>query len=137
MSALRLPGHAQALVTLITHNRATGFRAEDAVDFSAGNNLVALTAPGLPQPWNRHMATDESVGALAGVIGTVAFINAGIVVIRIVSGSVVAVAIAVRIPIIVRIESRVVDEPEAVDEVATMSMPPMITAPVPITMPIR
>jgi len=28
------PGHAQAVVTLITDNGATGFRSEDAVEFS-------------------------------------------------------------------------------------------------------
>jgi hypothetical protein len=32
---VKTPGHTQAVVALITHNRPTGFRAEDAVDFSA------------------------------------------------------------------------------------------------------
>jgi hypothetical protein len=31
---VKIPGYAQAMVTLITHDSATGFRAEDAVDFS-------------------------------------------------------------------------------------------------------
>ena len=31
---VKIPGHAQAMVTLITHDSPTGLRAEDAVDFS-------------------------------------------------------------------------------------------------------
>ena len=31
---VKTPGHAQAMVTLITHDGPTGFRSEDAVDFS-------------------------------------------------------------------------------------------------------
>ena len=130
---VKIPGHAQALVTLVTHDRATGFRAEDTVDFSP---VITLSRKLLLDCRDRGIGIlpRRVVGALAVVIGIATLINPRIVVIRVVIRRVVAVAIW--IPIIVRIKSRVIDEPEAVDEVATMSVPPMITAPVPIAMPI-
>ena len=74
------------------------------------------------------------MGALAVIIiGVVAFVDTGIVIIGIV---VTVRVVIVRIPGIVWIESDVIDEPETIGEMATVPMPPMVVIAIPITVPI-
>src|SRR5207249_7434810 len=66
---IKIPSHPQPMVTLITHDSATGFRAEDAVDFSPA---ITLPRSLLLDGRNRGIRTllRRGVGVLTVVMET-------------------------------------------------------------------
>src|SRR3979411_1184701 len=125
---VKTPGQAQAVVTLITHDRATRPRAVNSVDFSL---VITLAAQLCLSGGNGRACIfiRRIVGSLAVII---AFINAPIILVRIIIVRVVIVRITVWVPR----ESEIEDEPRAVDKAATVAMPEVVAIAVPIVMPI-
>ena len=120
---------------MITHDGATGFRAEDAVDFSP---IITLTRESLLR------GSDGGIGVVIAV-AVLSIILLALVSTRIVIGRFVVVripvvtvgVIVVRIPILPPwIESEVEDDPGPVDESAMMPVPDVIAAAIPIALPI-
>src|SRR5207302_8961150 len=150
-------GHAQTFVALITHQRVTRFRSENAIDLSViitGSRQLILDVS-----HRRSLVRTRAVSALiigigvtlivvvrlivvivvsALVVGSRLIVNAGIIAIGAVGiGIIVIVGVGIVVgPAVPRDKSEIEDEPGIVHPTATMSLPPMVAVTVPIAMPI-